>query len=321
MEGQAEVATKDATGAYLNGTLAYQVFVNTSTAPLFAQFWDTTRKNWTVLDDVKIWYNEVGQQSGVNGSNIPSAPGDAAFGSLTTGFGALANPNLFGPELGFGFAMRDALPAGEKFLIMKTAWGGKSLGGDFRPPSSVSNFDVYCQEACVNEVGHFYSVMVADVHKMLAPGAIAAMFPDIDASLTPRLAGLGWFHGWNDGCDMNQTAAYEWNMVNLIKDLRAEFGVPKLPVSISAAGFNGFNGAEATRTPVRPIPWVDYPPEWKINTECSVDNQCRRLDIVLSQLAVANATRHPELGAGTVTDSETETKSTRPEHIENQSRK
>ena len=201
MEGQAEVATKDATGAYLNGTLAYQVFVNTSTAPLFAQFWDATRKNWTVLDDVKIWYNEVGQQSGVNGSNIPSAPGDAAFGSLTTGFGALANPNLFGPELGFGFAMRDALPAGEKILIMKTAWGGKSLGGDFRPPSSVSNFDVYCQEACVNEVGHFYSVMVADVHKMLAPGAIAAMFPDIDASLTPRLAGLGWFHGWNDGCD------------------------------------------------------------------------------------------------------------------------
>lgn len=95
---------------------------------------------------------------------------------------------------------------------------------------------------------------------------------------------------------MNQTAAYEFNMVNLIKDLRAEFGVPDLPVSIPAAGFDGFNNAEAGRTPVRPIPWVDYPPEWKINTNCVVDNQCRRLDIILSQLAAGNATRHPELG-------------------------
>ena len=34
------------------------------------------------------------------------------------------------------------------------------------------------------------------VHKMLAPGAIAAMFPDL-TGLTPRLAGLGWFQGWN----------------------------------------------------------------------------------------------------------------------------
>ena len=126
----------------------------------------------------------------------PPARPPARPRSLTTGYGALADPNLFGPELGFGFGMRDALPAGEKFLIMKVAWGGKSLGGDFRPPSSVSSFDVFCQGKCVNEVGHFYQVLVDDVHKMLAPGAIAAMFPDL-TGLTPRLAGLGWFQGWN----------------------------------------------------------------------------------------------------------------------------
>ena len=61
---------------------------------------------------------------------------------------------------------------------------------------SVSSFDVFCQGKCVNEVGHFYQVLVDDVHKMLAPGAIAAMFPDL-TGLTPRLAGLGWFQGWN----------------------------------------------------------------------------------------------------------------------------
>ena len=210
---------------------------------------------------------------------IPSGPGDASFGSLTVGYGCGADPNLIGPELGFGFGMRDALPAGEKFLIVKTAWGGKSLAGDFRPPSSVKSFDPYCQGDCPNVVGHFYEVLVADVHAMLAPGAIAAMFPDL-AGLTPKLTGVGWFQGWNDGCDMvsvradipptsrpsphsltpsqssglaqlsppqNMTAAYEQNMVNLVTDLRAEFGVPDLAVSIGGSGFNGYTDAEATR--------------------------------------------------------------------------
>jgi hypothetical protein len=73
--------TKNKTsGEYLNGTLAYQVFVNQTTAPLFGQFWDSSTSNWTVLNDVKVWYNEIGQEIGVNGSVIPSKPGDAAFG-------------------------------------------------------------------------------------------------------------------------------------------------------------------------------------------------------------------------------------------------
>lgn len=270
-EGQAEVATRNATtGEYLNGTLAYQTLVNSTTAPLFAPLWDSARKNWTVLPDVKIWFNEANaNQQGVNGSTIPSAPGDAAFGSLTVGYGCGADANLFGPELGFGFGMQAALPAGEQFLIMKVAWGGKSLAGDFRPPTSVATPDPFCQGECPNVVGHFYNVLVADVHKMLAPGAIATMFPDL-AGLTPVLSGLGWFHGWNDGCSENDTAAYEMNFVNLVRDLRAEFGVPNLAVSTATAGFNGFDGAEATRNPPglrvppnnpsrRPLPPHPYP--------------------------------------------------------------
>ena len=293
-EGQAEVNTTDKSGAYLNGTLAYQVR-DPRTAELFAPLWDAASQRWVVLPDVKVWYNENKQTSGVNGSTIPSSPSDATFGSLTTGFGCQGDPNLIGPELGFGFGMRAALPAGEKFLIMKTAWGGKDLAGDFRPPSSVAAVDPFCQGPCPNVVGHYYQVMVADVKKMLAPGAVAAMFPDL-AGLTPRIAGLGWFQGWNDGCDLNMTAAYETNLVHLIKDLRAEFGDPRLPVSVGVSGFDGFNGAEATRTPRSDTPWVDMAPADKIGTTCSIDRGCRRLDIALSQLAAGNATRHPELG-------------------------
>ena len=42
-------------------------------------------------------------------------------------------------------------------------------------------------------------------------------------------------------------------------------------------------------------------PADKIGTDCTIDHGCRRLDIVLSQLAAANATRHPELGGHVVT--------------------
>lgn len=296
MEGHAEVATINTTsGYYYNGTLAYQLR-DPRTAALFAPLWNNATANWTVLPNAKVWFNENAATQGVNGSVIPSGPGDASFGSLTVGYGCGADRNLIGPELGFGFGMSSLLPAGETFLIMKTAWGGKSLAGDFRPPSSVASFDPFCQGTCPNVVGHFYGVMVADTHKMLAPGAVAAMFPEL-AGLTPVLGGFGFFQGYNDGCDLNATAAYEQNLVNLVRDLRAEFGNPNLPVSISVSGFDGFNGAEGARHPKLATDWVDASPADKIGTEClPIDHGCRRLDIALSQLAAANATRHPGLG-------------------------
>jgi hypothetical protein len=53
---------------------------------------------------------------------------------LTAGFGA--DKNLFGPEFQFGQVMGDAL--GGQLLIIKTAWGGKSLHTDFRPSSTTA---------------------------------------------------------------------------------------------------------------------------------------------------------------------------------------
>ena len=165
-EGQAEVSTKNkTTGGYLNGTLAYQL-ADPRTAAYFASLWDAGRANWTVWPTVKVWYNENGPQSGVNGSAIPSNSTEACFGDLSVGFGSNCNPNLIGPELGFGVGMQAALGA-EPFLIMKTAWGGKTLAGDFRPPSSTRGADPFCQGSCnPGVVGHYYQVMVADAHKL-----------------------------------------------------------------------------------------------------------------------------------------------------------
>ena len=87
-EGQAEVATTNkTTGAFLNGTLAYQL-TDPRTAASFASLWDAGRKNWTVWPTAKMWYNEIGPQSGVNGSAIPSNSSEACFGDLSVGFGS-----------------------------------------------------------------------------------------------------------------------------------------------------------------------------------------------------------------------------------------
>ena len=57
--------------------------------------------------------------------------------------------------------------------------------------------------------------------------------------------------------------------------------------------------AKASHPPAA-VPWVDMPPAEKVGTDCTIDHGCRRLDIVLSQFAAANATRHPELGGRVV---------------------
>ena len=60
------------------------------------------------------------------------------FGKLTAGYGARGNPaengGKIGPEFTFGLAMEQAHDG--PILIIKTAWGGKSLNTDFRSPGA-----------------------------------------------------------------------------------------------------------------------------------------------------------------------------------------
>ncbi len=65
------------------------------------------------------------------GVNRAAQPG-MATGKLSTGYGA--RPTAFGPEYAFGILLEKQLD--QPVLIIKTAWGGKSLHYDFRPPSA-----------------------------------------------------------------------------------------------------------------------------------------------------------------------------------------
>jgi alpha-galactosidase len=139
---------------------------------------------------------------------------DAMFGvSFSTTDGRI------GPEYAFGNVVGAGL--GDKVLIIKTAWGGKSLYVDFRPPSSGGT------------VGPFYLDMVDKVHTVL--NNLSTYYPGYDGN-GYELAGFGWHQGWNDRGNASAVAEYESNLANLIKDIRAEFNVPALPFVIANTG-------------------------------------------------------------------------------------
>ncbi len=167
-------------------------------------------------------------------------------GNLTVGFGSRG---CIGPELEFGNTIGDYYD--QQVLIIKTAWGGKSLYRDFRPPSSglppaeVLNAMVQqlkkrnprvTMEEVKERFGFYYRAMVTEVRETLAD--LKSHFPAYQGQ-GYELAGLVWFQGWNDMINSDYTAEYSQNMANLIRDVRKDLKSPKLPVVIGVLGVGG----------------------------------------------------------------------------------
>ncbi len=195
--------------------------------------------------------------------------GDKNFevtGKLTAGYGSMwgLDPkkpgDKIGPEFTFGIYMSKAVK--EPFLIIKTAWGGKSLVSDFRPPSAGKRvFNDYTvkrwkergvdpvREAARHNselIGVYYRHMVEHARKVLAD--IKRVVPDYDPQQGYELAGFVWLQGWNDYCDSWSYPAelgdkrydeYGQLMAQFIRDVRKDLSAPKMPFVIGVAGFSG----------------------------------------------------------------------------------
>jgi hypothetical protein len=168
--------------------------------------------NWAVRDDAWIWYNR---------------DGTLVKGGLSTGYGA--DGNNIGPELQFGHAM--GIHYGQKVLLIKTAWGGKSLQTDFRPPSAGWDFDV---PGKAGDKGFYFTEMLKDV--LDATVNLQTHFPAYNPADGFEIAGFAWHQGFNDLISTSASAEYEANMEKFIKDLRLAVGVPNLPFVIATTG-------------------------------------------------------------------------------------
>jgi alpha-galactosidase len=180
-------------------------------------------------------------------------------GKLTTGFGASQNGPKIGPEFTFGIYMEKSTDA--PILLIKTAWGGKSLNTDFRSPSAgpyefndaqLANFakqgkDLAAMKAeKAKATGVYYRLMIEHVKKVLSD--IKRVVPEYDASQGYELAGFAWFQGWNDLVDSGTYSnrekpggydAYSTAMAHFIRDVRKDLNAPALPFVIGVLGVGG----------------------------------------------------------------------------------
>jgi alpha-galactosidase len=171
-------------------------------------------------------------------------------GKLTVGYGS---PKCIGPELGFGRVVGDRYD--EPVLLIKTAWGGRSLYRDFRPPSAGLPADKVLEKMLADlrkqkgkesttlddvkkPFGASYRAMLGEVNGTLAN--LKQLFPEYDGR-GYELAGFVWFQGWNDMINADATAEYAANLAHFIRDVRKDLRSPKLPFVIGQMGVDGEN--------------------------------------------------------------------------------
>ena len=214
----------------------------------------------------KVW------MSYLTGPYDGSANGEG-LGKLTAGFGERGNQptklsGKIGPEFTFGIFMEKELK--EPIIIIKTAWGGRSLNTEFRPPSAGQYklpkqiqevWDKYPQGAHgVPKLedrkkwqadkdaasGVFYRMMIEHVKKVLAdPKRVC---PEYDAKDGYELAGFVWLQGFNDLVDgttypgPDQPGKYDVYsdlLAKFIRDVRKDLSAPKMPFVIGVLGVDG----------------------------------------------------------------------------------
>jgi Carbohydrate esterase, sialic acid-specific acetylesterase len=238
MEGHAKISTFDYIGE------------DPATRPLLKEMRDSDGRP-RVCDDVWISY--------LTGSRRGNGEG---FGKLTAGYGSRKDPaqagEKIGPEFTFGIRMGQAHAA--PVLIIKTAWGGKSLHTDFRPPSAgpyifrAKQLEQLAKKNDMEKVkadkiaatGRYYRLMIDHVKRVL--GDIARVYPVYEASKGYEIAGFVWFQGWNDMVDRGTYPdrdkpggydEYTECMAHFIRDVRKDLAAPGMPFVIGVMGVGG----------------------------------------------------------------------------------
>lgn len=249
MEGHARIETFDYIGD------------DPATAPLLKQMRGVDGKP-AVADHTWISY--------LTGHHLGEANGEGT-GKLTSGYGARgSNPTQdggkIGPEFTFGLTMDSTLKG--PILIIKTAWGGRSLNTQFRPPSAgpyvfseaqldgmkKRDKDIAAEKAAkIADTGRFYKFMIDHVNSVLAdPKRVCPVY---DPAAGYEIAGFVWFQGFNDLVNSNtyptdpetrlrDYSQYSDLMAHFIRDVRKDLKTPKLPFVIGVLGVGGLEAKD-----------------------------------------------------------------------------
>ena len=194
-------------------------------------------EKWRVRDDVWITY--------------PSKAKGAKHGPLTVGYGTKGVDSI-GPEFGFGHTVGEAIE--QPVLLIKIAWGGKSLAVDFRPPSApASEAEMKAilerrqrksPKTTLDDVqatyGHYYRETIRFAKKEITEFDVR--FPQLKG-YKPEIAGFIWHQGFNDkinrGLRDKKYADYTKWLGLFIQDLRRDLNAPNMPFVIGELSTGG----------------------------------------------------------------------------------
>ena len=259
MEGHAAISTFDYIGK------------DPLTAPLLKEMRNLDGSP-RVCDQVWMSYLTGPYDGSANGEGL---------GKLTAGFGARGDQptkmcSNIGPEFTFGIYIEKEL--NEPILIIKTAWGGRSLNTEFRPPSAgpymlpkviQEEWDRHPQgahgipkledrkkwrEEKDAASGVFYRMMMDHVKMVLAdPKRVC---PAYDTKNGYELAGFVWLQGFNDLVDgttypgpdkPGKYDVYSDLLAQFIRDVRKDLSAPKMPFVIGVLGVGGMGDHQVFR--------------------------------------------------------------------------
>lgn len=207
-------------------------------------------------------------------------------GKLTAGYGSMwgldpGKPgDKIGPEFTFGLTVDAALD--DPVLVIKAAWGGKSLHTDFRPPSAgpfelptrtrelwdrnpqgahgipkLEERELWWQGVRAR-TGVYYRLMIDHVRRVLSdPKRVC---PAYDPKEGYEIAGFTWLQGWNDMVDglvypnhnqPDRYARYSELLAHFIRDVRKDLNAPKMPFVIGVMGVGGRQDQSASMVAFR----------------------------------------------------------------------
>ena len=222
---------------------------------------------WVVRQDVWITY--------------PTKSKGAKSGGLTVGYGTKGVDSI-GPEFGFGHTIGEAIDA--PVVVIKVAWGGKSLAVDFRPPSAglpdQPTLDAMLEKmkkkskngtATIDDVkakfGAYYRQLVEETNTALEN--MGTTFPDLK-DREYEIAGIVWHQGFNDKVNKeerkNKYADYTNWLAMFIKDIRKDLNAENAPFVIgelSTGGIPARGDFQIAQAAVADRPGRLRPTEWR----------------------------------------------------------
>lgn len=193
--------------------------------------WKREDGSWVVRDDVRyVRVMQKGDAMGVHANEWLTVNGN------------------FGPELGFGRVVGDALEA--PVLLLKSCIGNRSLGWDLLPPGSERyEFEGQIHAGYKDSplswkkgtepvpiawyAGKQYDDDVANAKKVLAE--LPKYYPGASSY---EIAGFVWWQGHKDQ-NAAHASRYEQNLVQLIQMLRRDFEAPQAKFVLATIAFGG----------------------------------------------------------------------------------